>query len=104
MGLWLIEPVAESDDPRWQDRLQFRRVVVRAATPAFARFLAGPLDTPDRALQFGQQNAHLGSGFKDEKLYRVVPYRGDAYAVEGSDTVLEAVPAASPGGAHGRMN
>jgi hypothetical protein len=98
MGLWVLEPVADSDDPRWQDRLQFRRVVVRAASPAFARFLAAPLDTPDRALQFGQQNAHLGSGFKDEKLYRVVPYRGDAYATEGPDTVLEAVPAALPEG------
>lgn len=96
MGLWMIEPVADSDDPRWQDRLQFRQVVVRAATPAFARLLAAPLDTPDRALQFGQQNAQLGSGFKDEKLYRVVPYRGDAYAVEGPDTVLEAEPAVSP--------
>jgi hypothetical protein len=96
MGLWVIEPMARSDDPRWQDRRQFRRVVVRAATPAFARILAGPLDTPDRALQFGQQDPHLGSGFKDEKLYRVVPYHGDAYAVEGPDTVLEAVPAALP--------
>jgi hypothetical protein len=97
MGLWVLEPVADSDDPRWQDRPQFRRVVVRAATPAFARLLAAPLDTPDRPLQFGQQNAQLGSGFKDEKLYRVVPYRGDAYAAEGPDAVLEAAPAASPG-------
>ena len=97
MGLWVLEPVADSDDPRWQDRLQFRRVVVRAATPAFARFLAGPLDTPDRPLQFGQQDAQLGSGFRDEKLYRVVPYHGAAHAVEGPDTVLEAVPAALPG-------
>jgi hypothetical protein len=92
----MLEPVADSDDPRWQDRLQFRRVVVRAATPASARLLAAPLDTPDRALQFGQQNAQLGSGFKDEKLYRVVPYRGDAHAAEGPDAVLEAVPTASP--------
>jgi hypothetical protein len=96
MGLWVLEPVADSDDPRWQDRLQFRRVVVRAATPAFARLVAAPLDTPERPLQFGQQNAHLGSGFKDEKLYRVVPYRGDSYPVEGPNTVLEAVPAATP--------
>lgn len=96
MGLWVLEPVANSDDPRWQDRLQFRRVVVRAATPAFARLLAAPLDTPERPLQFGQQNAQLGSGFKDEKLYRVVPYRGDAYPVEGPNAVLEAVPAATP--------
>jgi hypothetical protein len=97
MGLWVLEPVADPDDPRWQDRLQFRRVVVRAPTPAFARFLARGLDTPDRPLQFGQQNAHLGSGFKDEKLYRAVPYHGDAYAAEGPDAVLEAVPAPRSG-------
>ena len=97
MGLWVLEPVADPDDPRWQDRLQFERVIVRAATPAFARLMARTLDTPDRPLQFGQQNAHLGSGFKDEKLYHVVPYHGDAYPAEGPDTVLEAVPAALPG-------
>lgn len=97
MGLWVLESVADPDDPRWQDRLQFRRVVVRAATPAFARFVARTLDTPERPLQFGQQDAHLGSGFKDEKLYWVVSYHGNAYAAEGPDTVLEAVPATLPG-------
>ncbi len=97
MGLWVLEPVADPDDPRWQGRTQFRRVVVRAATPAFARLVAKNLDTPDRPLQFGQQDAHLGSGFKDEKLYRVVPYRGDAYPAEGNDAVLEATSAELPG-------
>ena len=97
MGLWVLEPVADPDDTRWQDRLQFQRVIVRATTPAFARFLARTLDTPEQALQFGQQNAHLGSGFKDEKLYRVVSYHGDAYAADGPDAVLEAVLAALPG-------
>jgi hypothetical protein len=97
MGLWVIEPVADSDDPRWQDRLQFQRVIVRAETAAFARFLARTLDTPEVPLQFGQQNAHLGSGFKDEKLYRVRPYHGDAHDPEGPDGVLEAVSAALPG-------
>ncbi len=95
MGLWTLERVADPDDPRWQDRLQFQRVIVRAASPAFARLVASTLDTPDRALQFGQQNPHLGSGFKDEKLYRVTPYRGDAYSAAGPEAVLEAVPAAS---------
>lgn len=97
MGIWMLEPVADPDDPRWQDRLQFQRVIVRAQSPAFARFVATNLDTPKRPLQYGQQNAHLGSGFRDEKLYRVAPYHGDAYPEEGPDTVLEAVPAASPG-------
>ena len=97
MGIWMLEPVADPDDPRWQDRLQFQRVIVRAQSPAFARFVARTLDTPERPLQYGQQNAHLGSGFRDEKLYRVTPYHGDTYPEEGPDTVLEAVPAASSG-------
>lgn len=93
MALWLLEPVADPDDSWWQGRPQFARVVVRAESPAFARVVAEPLDTPDKPLEAGQESAHLGSGFKDEKLYQVVPYHtpehGDAYPEDGSPEVLD---------------
>ncbi len=88
MALWVLEPVADLDDSWWQGRRQWARVVVRAATPAFARVVAAPLDTPEKALEFGQQDPHLGSGFKDEKLYRVVPYDGGEFPSDGDDAVL----------------
>lgn len=96
MALWLLQPVADPDDPWWQGRLQFSRVVVRAATPAFARVLAETLDTPETARESGQENAHLGSGFKDEKLYRVVPFHGEGYGSEGPDEILDSTQRAAP--------
>lgn len=95
MALWVLEPVADVDDPGWQGRTQFARVVVRAETPAFARVAAEALDTPDRAVEAGQEHAHLGSGFKDEKLYRVVPFAGEGHGSDGPDEIVEAVPRAT---------
>lgn len=88
MALWLIEPIAASDDPAWQGRAQWQSVVVRASTPAFARTLARPLDTPDTAPEYGDEHPRLGSGFASEKLYRVVPFASDAYAQTGPDEIL----------------
>ena len=36
MRLWTIEPVASAEDPRWQERTIWRRVVVRAESAAAA--------------------------------------------------------------------
>lgn len=91
MALWLLEPVADTDDPRWQTRQQWARVIVRAASPAFARIAAESLDTNDRALQQGQEDPHLGSGFKDEKLYRVTPFAGADDGADGPDQIIEAI-------------
>lgn len=91
MALWIFGPAAAPDDPRWQGRKQYDRVVVRAGTAGLACVVAETLDTPDKALEFGQQDPHLGSGFRDEKLYHVARYRGEEYAAEGSNEILEAV-------------
>ncbi len=91
MGLWVFTPAAAANDPRWQGRKQFDRVVVRAPSPAFARLVARTLDTPDKALEYGQQDPHLGSGFKDELLYHVAPYPGSEDSGAGPDAVLDAV-------------
>ncbi len=88
MSLWLIEPAAAEDDPAWQGRAQFDRVVVRAANPAFARLAARTLDTPEHALESGDEHPRLGSGFASEKLYRVVPFRSDAHSEDGPDEIL----------------
>lgn len=91
MALWVLEPVADPDDPRWQTRKQWQRVVVRAPSPAFARVVAETLDTSDVALEQGQEDPHLGSGFKDEKLYRATPDQAASHPLEGPDEVLEAI-------------
>ncbi|TVS00185.1 MAG: hypothetical protein EA406_01355 [Rhodospirillales bacterium] len=93
MPIWILEPVADPQDPRWQGRRRFDRVVVRAPSAAFARVLAEPLDTPERVLEFGEEDPRTGSGFKDEKLYRAIADADGDYPPEGPPGVLESVPA-----------
>ncbi|TVR78399.1 MAG: hypothetical protein EA405_14345 [Rhodospirillales bacterium] len=93
MPIWILEPVADPDDPRWQGRPRFDRVVVRAPTAAYARVVAQPLDTPDKVPEFGEQDPRTGSGFKDEKLYRVIPDTGSDHPGEGAFAILESTPA-----------
>ncbi|MCU0894189.1 MAG: hypothetical protein MUD06_07670 [Rhodospirillales bacterium] len=88
MPLWRIEPVADADDPGWQGRVQWQSVVVRAASPAFARLLASALDTPNDANRYGVENPNLGSGFFSEKLYWVVPETSGQYEETGPDGVV----------------
>ncbi len=88
MPLWRIEAVADVDDPVWQDRAQWEWVVVRAASPAFARTLATGLDTPSDVHRYGVENANLGSGFSSEKLYRVMQDTSGAYEEQGPDGVV----------------
>lgn len=88
MPLWRIEAVADVDDPAWQDRAQWEWVVVRAASPAFARVLATALDTPEEVNRYGVENPNLGSGFSSEKLYRVAPDTSGRYEATGPDGIM----------------
>lgn len=88
MALWRIEAVADVDDPVWQDRAQWQWVIVRAASPAFARTLATGLDTPSDTNRYGVENPNLGSGFSSEKLYRVVRDTSGQYEDAGPDGVV----------------
>ncbi len=89
MPLWEIEPVADWDDPTWQSRPQWQRVIVRADTPAFARAVARILDTPQFSPEHGDEHPQLGSGFANEKLYRVKPLAdAGASAEAGPDEIL----------------
>lgn len=88
MPLWRIEAVADMDDPAWQDRAQWDWIVVRAASPAFARTIASTLDTPSETYGYGIENPNLGSGFFSEKLYRVVPEPPGRYEEAGLDGVV----------------
>lgn len=89
MALWEIEPVADWDDPNWQSRPQWERVVVRADTPAFARAVARVLDTTAGSREFGDEHPRLGSGFANEKLYRVKPLADPGgFAEAGPDEIL----------------
>jgi len=88
MPLWRIKAVADMDDPAWQDRAQWDWVVVRAASPAFARTIATALDTPSETYGYGIENPNLGSGFSSEKLYRVVPETSGRYEEAGPDEIV----------------
>ncbi len=99
MPLWEIEPVADWDDPNWQSRPQWERVVVRAETPAFARAVARVLDTPKDSPEYGDEHPRLGSGFVSEKLYRVKPLAdGGAFAEAGPDEILSRTRRLAPPG------
>lgn len=68
---WLIEPVASPDDSRWQDRPIWRRVLVMADSPAFARLTAEAWALPRVPPQIGNESDSPRAGFLDEKLYLV---------------------------------
>jgi hypothetical protein len=73
--LWVLEPAVAPADPRWQDRVIWRKVVVAAPRPAAARHaaeqwaLAGRLDGP------GNESSAAIAGFRDELLFSVRPLR-----------------------------
>lgn len=94
MALWELTPVARSDDPNWQGRRQYARVLVRAATAAEARVVASSLDTPDTSPEAGDQHPRLKSGLSDEKLYAATPVDADATDADadGADAVISAEP------------
>lgn len=73
MRLWTIEPAASVDDPRWQERPIWRRVVVRADSAATARVVAAELERREGMPSDGNGSASFRSGFEDEKLYWVKP-------------------------------
>lgn len=86
--LWVLEPSAAPSDPRWQDRVIWRKVIVAAPRPAAARHiaeqwaLAGRLDGP------GNESSAAIAGFRDELLYSVRLLRaedglGEMSATEG---------------------
>lgn len=73
MRLWLIEPVAQPGDTRWQDRPIWRSVLVAAPSPIFARLAAERWALPNPRPQLGNEATYPYFGFTDEKLYRVRP-------------------------------
>lgn len=88
MALWVIEPVARPEDPIWQDRQQWSRVVVRAPTAALARVVAEPLDRPNYEARPGFQYPGRASGFLNEKIYRVRPCNDNTLEPDGPPAVL----------------
>lgn len=95
MRLWTIEPVASPDDPRWQERTIWRRVVVRAESAAAARVMAAQLERTEDEPSDGNGSASFRSGFEDEKLYWVKP-AGDAPVVPSDDGESPSVILAEP--------
>jgi hypothetical protein len=71
MKLWKLQPVARTDDPRWQDYPVWRQVTVRAATAAEARALASALETSPEGTS-GNESISYGSRLADEKMYSCV--------------------------------
>lgn len=69
--LWLIEPVADPDDPMWQDRPVWAEVVVAAPSPAFARLAAERHALSPHWTPIGNESESRRSGLNDEQLYHV---------------------------------
>ena len=69
--LWLIEPVADPDDPMWQDRPVWAEVVVAAPIPAFARLAAERHALSPHWTSIGNESESRRSGLNDEQLYHV---------------------------------
>ena len=92
MAVWEMTPVARPDDPSWQGRRQFARVLVRAGSPAEARVVASHLDTPDEAHEFGDQHPRYRSGLMDPALYVAHAATDAGFEADGPAEVLEAEP------------
>lgn len=93
MALWRLRPVAEAQDPWWQNRRIWREAVVRAASPAEARLVAATLEADPTEPLSGNESPDFRSGFLDEKLYRVDRLDRVDDAPEAGPAVLNAVEA-----------
>lgn len=71
LALWVLEPIAHADDPTWQGRRIWARVIVAAESPAFARLAAEDWALDDGVKQPGNESPSRIAGFRDEKLYSV---------------------------------
>ncbi|MDY0885515.1 hypothetical protein ACFPL7_11750 [Dongia soli] len=100
--LWLIEPVAEPADPRWQDRTIWRKVVVAAGSAAFAREIAESwaLNTARNQLgitgQIGNESPSQCAGFSDVKLYAVKEVPTESLGILDPNEPSEGVILAEP--------
>lgn len=75
--VWVLEPRAHAEDPGWQDRRIWRKVLVAARSAAFARLAAEDWATNDDVRAPGNESPSRIAGFRDEKLYSVRPARLD---------------------------
>ncbi|NKL97155.1 hypothetical protein [Rhizobium leguminosarum] len=75
LNIYRLEPIAESDDPRWDNAPNHGVIVVAARTPGDARIVAAA-----RELDFMEVDAAPAedvttvnaSAFRDDKLYTVI--------------------------------
>jgi hypothetical protein len=75
--MWVLEPRTHPDDPGWQDRRIWSRVLVAARSPAFARLVAEEWALDDDVRTPGNESPSRIAGFRDEKLYSIRPARMD---------------------------
>jgi len=71
--LYIFEPDAAIEDPRWQGRLIWQRIVVRESNPAFARLAAEKhaLAAIEPTHGPGNESPSPVAGPSDVKLYKV---------------------------------
>lgn len=86
MRLWKFVPVAQLDDPYWQDRPVWREVIVRADTSGLARSIASKLEVDLDAPNVGNETLSQRNGLEDPSLYQAVELtRTEAAAFGGGD-------------------
>jgi hypothetical protein len=99
--LWLIEPVADPIDPRWQDRTIWRKIVVAASSPAFARAMAedwvlNAVRNQIGSSQIGNESPSPRAGLTDVKLYSVKEVPTESLGILDPDRPSEGVILAEP--------
>lgn len=99
--LWLIEPVANPVDPRWQDRTIWRKIVVAASSAAFARTMAedwalNAVRNQIGTSQIGNESPSPSAGLTDVKLYGVKEVPTESLGILDPDRPSEGVILAEP--------
>lgn len=82
--VWRLSPTARPDDPHWLDHTYKKPLLVRAQSPADARFKAAAWDRQGIAECLGNESPADRSAFGDAKLYEVTEL---ADGCEGSTNI-----------------
>ena len=78
MPVWKLSPTARPDDPHWLDHTYKKALLVRAESPADARFRAAAWERKDIAECLGNESPADRSAFEDAKLYDVTELAGES--------------------------
>ncbi|KXF79142.1 hypothetical protein ATN84_05265 [Paramesorhizobium deserti] len=92
LKIFRLVPIAEANDPRWDNSPYQGEVVVRARSPADARLVASEAerDFLDIGAKLSDDaSTRTWSAFRDDKLYTVIENESGAFPTEGPRKILQ---------------